>query len=80
MKVALIGATGMVGNIVLQVLEERNFPITALFLVASKKDIGKEIIFKGSSYTIISIEDAIHNKPFIFNRFCSLLKSTISNK
>ena len=63
MKVAVVGATGLVGSKMLQVLEERNFPVTELFPVASEKSIGKEIEFKGKKYKIISAEDAIAAKP-----------------
>jgi aspartate-semialdehyde dehydrogenase len=49
MKVAVVGATGLVGTKMLQVLEERNFPITELLLVASEKSVGKEITFKGKA-------------------------------
>lgn len=63
MKIAVVGATGMVGEVMLKVLEERNFPITELIPVASSKSIGKEILFKGESYKIIGLEDAISLKP-----------------
>jgi aspartate-semialdehyde dehydrogenase len=63
MKVAVVGATGMVGSVMLKVLAERNFPITELVLVASPKSIGKTITFKGNLYTIVSMEDAIAAKP-----------------
>ena len=63
MKVAVVGATGLVGSKMLQILEERNFPVTELLPVASEKSIGKEIEFKGKKYKIISAEDAIAAKP-----------------
>lgn len=63
MKVAVVGATGLVGSKMLQILEERNFPIDELLPVASEKSIGKEITFKGKKYKIISAEDAIAAKP-----------------
>ncbi len=63
MKIAVVGATGLVGSKMLQVLEERNFPVTELLPVASEKSIGKEIIFKGKAYKIISAQDAIAAKP-----------------
>ena len=63
MKVAVVGATGLVGSKMLQILEERNFPVTELLPVASEKSIGKEIEFKGKKYAIISAEDAIAAKP-----------------
>ena len=53
MKIAVVGATGMVGEIMLQVLAERNFPITELILVASEKSVGKEIDFKGKKYKVV---------------------------
>lgn len=65
MKVAVVGATGLVGTKMLRVLEERNFPVTELFPVASDKSIGKEIIFKNKKHTIVSAEDAIAARPAI---------------
>ena len=55
MKVAVVGATGLVGTVMLKVLEERNFPVTELFPVASEKSVGKEITFKGKKYKVISM-------------------------
>ncbi len=63
MKVAVVGATGMVGGVMLKVLEERNFPITELLLVASERSIGKKLSFKGVDYTLIGMEDAVAAKP-----------------
>jgi aspartate-semialdehyde dehydrogenase len=63
MKVAVVGATGLVGSKMLQVLEERNFPVTELLPVASERSIGKEIIFKEKPYKIISASEAISQKP-----------------
>ncbi len=63
MKVAVVGATGLVGTIMLKVLEERNFPVTELIPVASHKSVGKEVSFKGKDYKVISPEQAIHKKP-----------------
>lgn len=63
MKVAVVGATGLVGTKMLQVLEERNFPVTELIPVASERSIGKEIIFKNKQYKIVSAEEAIAAKP-----------------
>src|SRR5579863_7693686 len=63
MKVAVVGVTGLVGSKMLQVLEERNFPVTDLFPVASEKSIGKRVKFKGKEYTIGSWQWAIDNKP-----------------
>lgn len=65
MKIAVVGATGLVGTKILQVLAERNFPISELIPVASEKSIGKEITFKGKSYKIQSMQDAIDAKPAI---------------
>jgi len=63
MKIAIVGVTGLVGSMMLKVLEERNFPVTELIPVASEKSIGKEIIFKGKKYKIVSAQDAILMKP-----------------
>lgn len=65
MKVAVVGATGMVGRVMLKVLEERNFPLTNLILVASEKSVGKTLEFKGKEYKIVSIQDAIVMQPEI---------------
>jgi aspartate-semialdehyde dehydrogenase len=63
MKVAVVGATGLVGTKILQVLAERNFPVTELFPVASEKSVGKEVEFKGKKYKVVSAADAIAAKP-----------------
>lgn len=63
MKVAVVGATGLVGTRMLQVLEERNFPVTELLPVASEKSIGRKITFAGKEYTVVSAEDAIAARP-----------------
>ncbi len=63
MKLALVGATGLVGQEMLRVLEERNFPLEELIPVASERSIGKQISFKGKQFPIVSIEDAIAMKP-----------------
>ena len=65
MKVAVIGATGMVGQVMLKVLAERNFPITELIPVASARSVGKKVIYKEKEYTVHSMEDAIAAKPAI---------------
>ena len=65
MKVAVVGATGMVGEIMLQVLAERNFPVTELIPVASEKSVGKEIEWRGKSYTVVGLETAVALKPEI---------------
>jgi len=63
MKVAVVGATGLVGTKILQVLEERGFPVTELIPVASEKSVGKSVSFKGRTYTIRGMADAIAEKP-----------------
>ncbi len=65
MKVAVVGATGMVGEVMLKVLAERNFPITALLLVASERSVGKKLAYKGRNYTIVGLADAIAARPDI---------------
>ncbi len=65
MKVAVVGATGMVGEVMLKVLAKRNFPITELIPVASEKSVGKEIEYKGTKYKIVSMPDAVDKKPNI---------------
>ncbi len=65
MKVAVVGATGMVGEIMLQVLAERNFPVTELIPVASEKSVGKEIEWKGKNYTVVGLQTAVELKPEI---------------
>ncbi len=65
MKIAVVGATGLVGSVMLKVLEERNFPVTELIPVASEKSVGKEIQFKGESFKIHSMQAAIDAKPAI---------------
>ena len=63
MKVAVVGATGLVGTKMLQVLAERNFPVSELIPVASERSVGKEIEFKGKKYKVVSMSDAIDAKP-----------------
>ena len=65
MKVAVVGATGMVGEVMLNILEERNFPFTELMLVASERSIGKEITFNNKTYKVIGLEEAVSRKPDI---------------
>ena len=65
MKVAVVGATGLVGTVMLKVLEERNFPLTELLPVASAKSAGKTIRFKGKDVKILTIDEAIAAKPDI---------------
>jgi len=63
MKVAVVGATGLVGSKVLQVLAERNFPVTELVPVASERSVGKEVEFKGKKYKVVGMVDGIAAKP-----------------
>lgn len=65
MKVAVVGATGLVGTKMLQVLAERKFPVTELLPVASEKSVGKEVEFKGAKYKVVSMTDAIAAKPAV---------------
>ncbi|MFT5891240.1 MAG: aspartate-semialdehyde dehydrogenase [Dokdonia sp.] len=65
MRVAVVGATGMVGQVMLQVLAERSFPITELIPVASERSVGKQVTYKQKEYTIYSMKDAIAAKPDI---------------
>ena len=63
MRVAVVGVTGMVGEIMRNVLEERNFPITEFLPVASARSVGKTITFQGKDYTVIGLEDAVAQAP-----------------
>ena len=63
MKVAVVGATGLVGSEILKVLAERNFPVTELIPVASERSVGKQVEFKGKQYTVVGFDDAIKMKP-----------------
>lgn len=63
MKVAVVGATGLVGSVMLKVLAERNFPVSELIPVASAKSAGKEIEFKGKKYKVVTVDQAIAQKP-----------------
>jgi aspartate-semialdehyde dehydrogenase len=65
MKIAVVGATGLVGTKMLQILEERNFPVTELIPVASARSVGKEISFKGKKYKVVGMQDAIAARPAI---------------
>jgi aspartate-semialdehyde dehydrogenase len=65
MKVAVAGATGMVGQVMLKILEERNFPVTELLPIASEKSVGKEITFRGKKYKVISMKEGVSRKPQI---------------
>jgi len=65
MKVAVVGATGLVGTKMLQVLAERNFPVTELIPVASERSVGKEVEFKGKNYTVVGMKEGIAAKPAV---------------
>jgi len=65
MKIAVVGATGMVGNVMLKVLAERNFPVTELIPVASERSLGKEIEYKGNKYTVVGLQTAVELKADI---------------
>jgi len=65
MRIAVIGATGMVGNVMLEVLVERNFEITELIPVASERSVGKQISYNNKNYTIVGLQDAVNAKPDI---------------
>ena len=65
MKVAVVGATGLVGTKMMQVLAERNFPVTELIPVASERSVGKEVEFKGKKYKVVSMQDGIDAKPAV---------------
>ena len=65
MKFALVGATGMVGNVMLHVLEERNFPYSELILVASENSVGKTLVCKGNEYQCVNLQTAVDSKPDI---------------
>ena len=63
MKVAVVGATGMVGGVMLRVLQERNFPVTELIPVASAKSVGLQVPFKGKDYTVVDLQTAVEMRP-----------------
>lgn len=63
MRVAIVGVTGMVGNVMLEVLNQRKFPVTELIPVASEKSVGKKITFQGKEYTIVGLQQAVSLKP-----------------
>lgn len=63
MKVAVVGATGLVGTKMLQVLEERQFPVTELIPVASARSVGKTVNFRGKAYQVVDAETAIQARP-----------------
>ena len=63
MKVAVVGATGLVGTQMIRVLEERNFPVTEFIPVASEKSVGKKVTFKGKEYAVVGMQDTVNMKP-----------------
>ncbi|MBW6497414.1 MAG: aspartate-semialdehyde dehydrogenase [Bacteroidales bacterium] len=63
MKIALVGATGLVGTVMIKVLEELNFPCTEFIPAASERSVGKEVIFRGKPHKIVSLQDAVNAKP-----------------
>ena len=63
MKVAVVGVTGLVGTRMMEVLAERNFPVTVFLPVASERSVGRKVTFKGKEYTVISADDAIAARP-----------------
>lgn len=65
MKLAVVGVTGLVGNVICRVLEERQLPITEFLPVASERSVGKEVVFNGKTYSIIGMEEALAKKPDI---------------
>jgi len=65
MKIAVVGATGLVGGVMLKVLEERNFPVSELIPVATEKSVGKQITFKGKEYPVVRVGDALKMNPII---------------
>lgn len=65
MRVAVVGVTGMVGGVMIKVLEEHKFPITEFIPVASERSVGKEVVYNGSKYTVIGMEEAVAIRPDI---------------
>lgn len=65
MRIAVVGATGLVGNTMLRILEERDFPVTELIPVASEKSVGKKVLFKGKEHIVVSVDEAIAMKPVL---------------
>ncbi len=63
MKVAVVGATGMVGRTMMKVLEERNFPVSEILPAASEKSVGKEVLFKGKPVRVVSVMEAVEARP-----------------
>jgi len=69
MKIAIVGATGLVGSVLLSIMEERNFPVSELILAASKKSVGKKILFKGNELSVVDVHGF-----FIFDIFSFMVK------
>ena len=65
MKIAIVGATGLVGRNMIKVLEERNFPVTELIPVASERSVGKQVAFKGKEFNVVSLADGVAAKPAV---------------
>lgn len=65
MKIAVVGATGLVGSVMLEVLAQRKFPVGELIPIASEKSVGKEISFQGKTYRVVSLEEGVTKKPHI---------------
>jgi aspartate-semialdehyde dehydrogenase len=65
MKIAVVGATGLVGTVMMKVLEERNFPVTEFYAVASARSKGQKVTYKGQEYTVMTVEDALGLRPDI---------------
>lgn len=65
MKIAVVGATGMVGEVMLKVLAERNFPLTELIPVASEKSVGKQLTYQGKNYQVVNLQTALDRRPDI---------------
>jgi len=76
MKIAVVGATGMVGRTMMKVLEERDFPVSQILPAASEKSVGKEVIFKGNPVKVVSVQEAVDSKPefAIFSAGASISK------
>ena len=65
MKVAVVGATGVVGSVLLDLLEKRKFPVTEIIPVASERSVGNKVSFKGQEYSIVSLDNAVKMKPTV---------------
>ena len=81
MRVAVVGVTGMVGNVMLEVLAEHKFPVTELIPVASEKSVGKKITFQGTEYTVIGLQQAVSLKPDValFSAGASVSTTVVDN-